>query len=389
MLLPVSIDSSLRFDVYDPNPVLMKFLKRYSIWLHIISWIVFIIMPFLTTPNGNFSAFRQANFSSFVISQLINDIVLIAIFYFNLSFLTPTLFIRKNIAAFVIYLIVIFILMLLLNKFTFDTFVKPYFERFPRPDIQGFRRRESPTFLFIPLPFLFRTTISFSLVILASSLLALIKEHAIHKEEKQQIALEKTAAELAVLKLQISPHFLFNTLNNIRWLARQKSDKTEDSVVKLSQLLRYMIYQAKHDKVSLEQEINYLQNYIELQKMRLTERNEVIFTYEGDIKRWNVEPLLFIPFVENAFKYGLHSQNESKIEIRLKIVGDKLNLFVKNPVFANNFPTNVEDSGIGIQNVEKRLMLHYPGRHELNIVNIGGYFSIDLTIMLTDVEPIQ
>ena len=123
--------------------------------------------------------------------------------------------------------------------------------------------------------------------------------------------------------------------------------------------------------------------------MRLTERNEVIFTYEGDIKRWNVEPLLFIPFVENAFKYGLHSQNESKIEIRLKIVGDKLNLFVKNPVFANNFPTNVEDSGIGIQNVEKRLMLHYPGRHELNIVNIGGYFSIDLTIMLTDVEPIQ
>ncbi|GAB3513582.1 sensor histidine kinase [Emticicia fontis] len=364
----------------------MKFLQRYSIWLHIIGWIVFIIMPFLTTPNGNFNFLRQANFSSFVISQLINDIVLIAIFYFNLNFLTPNLFIKKNITAFVMYLIVIFILMIILNKLTFDTFVKPNFQRFPRPDIPNLRHRDSPAFLFIPLPFLFRTILSFSLVILASSLLALIKEHAIHKEEKQQMALEKTAAELAVLKLQISPHFLFNTLNNIRWLARQKSDKTEDSVVKLSQLLRYMIYQAKHDKVSLEQEINYLQNYIELQKMRLTENSEVIFTYEGDIKRWNIEPLLFIPFVENAFKYGLHSQNESLIEIRLKIEDQKLNLFVKNPVFANNSSASVEDSGIGIQNVEKRLMLHYPDRHELNIVNIGGYFSVNLTIILADVE---
>lgn len=367
----------------------MKFLKRYSIWLHIIGWIVFIIMPFLTTPNGNFNVFRQADFQSFLISQVINDVVLIAIFYFNLNFLTPNLFIKKNIIAFVLYLVFIFILMLLLNKFTFDIFIKPGFQKLSRPDMPILQRRESPAFLFIPFPFFFRTTLSFSLVILASSLLALIKEHGIHKEEKQQIALEKTAAELAVLKLQISPHFLFNTLNNIRWLARQKSDKTEDSVVKLSQLLRYMIYQAKHNKVSLEQEINYLQNYIELQKMRLTEKNEVRFTYEGDIKQWGIEPLLFIPFVENAFKYGLHSQQESLIEIILKVEGNKLNLFVKNPVFACNHPLNVEDSGIGIQNVERRLMLHYPDRHTLNIVNIGGYFSIDLTIMLTDVEPTQ
>ncbi|RYU97146.1 sensor histidine kinase [Emticicia agri] len=367
----------------------MNFLKRYSIWLHLIGWIVFIIMPFLTVPNGNFNAFRQANFPSFLISQVINDVVLIAIFYFNLNFLTPNLFIKKDTTAFILYLAGIFILMLLLNKFTFDTFVKPDFQRFSRTDIPEFRSREVPTFFFIPLPFFFRTTISFSLVILASSLVALIKQHGIHKEEKQQMALEKTAAELAVLKLQISPHFLFNTLNNIRWLARQKSEETEDSVVKLSQLLRYMIYQARHDRVSLEQEINYLQNYIELQKMRLSEKNEVRFIYEGAIKNWSIEPLLFIPFVENAFKYGLHSQHESLIEIILKVNANKLNLFVKNPVFDNSFPSDIEDSGIGIQNVEKRLMLHYPARHELNIVNIEGYFSIDLTILLSDAEPAQ
>ncbi len=363
----------------------MKFLQRYSIWLHLIGWIFFIILPFLTIPNGNFNFFRQANFPSFLISQLINDIALIAIFYFNLNFLTPNLFIKKNITAFVLYLIAIFILMLLLNKFTFDTFFKPNFQRFPRPDMPAFRRRESPPFMFIPFPFFFRTTLTFALVILASSLLALIKERAIHKEEKQQMALEKTAAELAVLKLQISPHFLFNTLNNIRWLARQKSDKTEDSVVKLSQLLRYMIYQANNDKVPLVQEITYLQNYIALQKMRLTEKDEVRFTQEGDIAQWSIEPLLFIPFVENAFKYGLHSQQESIIEIKLNIKGSTLNFFVRNPVFASNHPSNMEDSGIGIQNVEKRLALHYPDKHELNIANIGGYFSIDLTIILSDV----
>lgn len=365
----------------------MKFLERYSIWLHIIGWIVFIIMPFLTIPNGNFNFFRQANFPSFLISQLINDIVLIAIFYFNLNFLTPNLFIKKNTAAFVLYLVGILVLMLLLNKFTFDTFFRPNFQRFPRPVMPAFRPRETNTFLFIPFPFFFRTTLTFALVILASSLLALIKEHGISKEEKQQMALEKTAAELAVLKLQISPHFLFNTLNNIRWLARQKSNKTEDSVVKLSQLLRYMIYQAKNDKVPLNQEINYLQNYIDLQKMRLTEKDEVKFTCEGNIREWNIEPLLFIPFVENAFKYGLHSQHESQIEINLNIVDGILNFFVRNSVFANNAPSNMEDSGIGIQNVEKRLALHYPDRHELNITNIGGYFSIDLTIKLSDAEP--
>lgn len=366
----------------------MNFIRRYSVWLHIIGWIIFIIMPFLTSPNNNFNFFRQPGFSSFLLSQLINDFMLIAVFYFNLSFLTPNLFIKKNTLAFVLYLVAIFVFILLLNKFTFETFRRPNFPRIPPQDLSGFRHRMPPPGpMFMPFPFLFRVTISFLLVILASSLLALIKERSIQKEEKQQMALEKTAAELAVLKLQISPHFLFNTLNNIRWLARQKSDMTEDSVVKLSQLLRYMIYQAKYDKVPLVQEINHLQNYVELQKMRLPENNEVKFTFGGNIEQWNIEPLLFIPFVENAFKYGLHSQKESKIEINLKVDGNTLNLFVKNPVFANNFSVNAEDSGIGIQNVEKRLALHYPDRHELNIVNIGGYFSIDLTIILADVEP--
>ena len=366
----------------------MIFLKRYSVWLHIIGWLIFIIMPFLTPPNGNFSFYRQADFPSFVVSQLINDFMLIAVFYFNLNFITPNLIIKKNTLLFVLCLLLVFLIMMLLHKFTFETFRRPNFLRMHPPEFSGYRRKfPPPALMFMPLPILIRTFVSFSLVILASSLLALIKERSVEKEEKQQIALQKTAAELAVLKLQISPHFLFNTLNNIRWLARQKSDATEDSVVKLSQLLRYMIYQAKHDKVPLEQEILHLENYIELQKMRLSEKNTVSFTYEGNVSQWSIEPLLFIPFVENAFKYGLHSQNESEIIISLTVENSQLRFFVKNPVFKNNFPEKAEDSGIGIQNVEKRLLLHYPEKHELNIVNMGGYFSVDLTINLSHDQP--
>ncbi len=361
----------------------MNFLKRYSVWLHIIGWIIFIIMPFLTAPSGNFGFWKQPYFRSFALSQLVSDCMLIAVFYVNLHFLTPNLIIRKNLLLFVFVLVTMYILMLLLNKFTFDTFRRPDLARMYPKDFTRFRRDfPPPSPFFIPFPLFFRTVASFSLVILASSLLALIKERGIQKEEKQQMALEKTAAELAVLKLQISPHFLFNTLNNIRWLARQKSDSTEDAVVKLSQLLRYMIYQAKQDKVLLEQEIEHLKNYIELQKMRLSEQNSVSFKFSGDISRWSIEPLLFIPFVENAFKYGLHSQHESRIEINLSTDSNSLRFFVKNPIFTNNFPERAEDSGIGIQNVEKRLMLHYPDRHELNIRNIGGFFSVELTINL-------
>ena len=123
-------------------------------------------------------------------------------------------------------------------------------------------------------------------------MIALVRDRLREREEKQQIQLEKIAAELAVLKLQISPHFLFNTLNNIRWLTRQKSDNAEEAVVKLSQLLRYVIYQANHERVPLTQEIEHLEHFIDLQKMRLTEQNSVSFVHEGAIERYQIEPCL-------------------------------------------------------------------------------------------------
>ncbi len=357
----------------------MKIVDRYSILLHIIGWIVFITIPLLTMPVSNI--FSQPNFTIFVLPQIFSTLLLVAIFYLNLTYFTPNLLIKKNPKTFFFYLFAGFIILALLNSVIFEVLLKPQFPKFPMPNMPQpppFQMKSPP-----PMFMLFRflaTGISYILVIFASSMLALVRERIRSHDEKQQIILEKTAAELAVLKLQISPHFLFNTLNNIRWLARQKSEKTEDSVVKLSQLLRYMIYQSSNDKVPLGQEIEHLHHYIDLQKMRLTEKNTVEFVCEGDTNSILIEPLLFIPFVENAFKYGLHSQEKSSIQIGIKVFENKLFFYAENDIFENNMPEENGDSGIGIQNVERRLALHYPTSHELRISNNNGKFRIDLKI---------
>lgn len=359
----------------------MKIFERYSILLHIIGWIVFITIPLLTLPVSN--VFSQHNFTIFVLPQILSTLLLIAIFYLNLNNFTPNLLIKKNPKAFVFYLFAGFIILAILNSVIFELLLKPQFSKFPMPKMPQpppFQKRGSPP-MFFSFRF-FATGISYILVIFASSMLALVRERIRSHDEKQQIILEKTAAELAVLKLQISPHFLFNTLNNIRWLARQKSEKTEDSVVKLSQLLRYMIYQTGNDKVPLEQEIEHLNHYIDLQKMRLTEKNTVEFVCDVDMSHISIEPLLFIPFVENAFKYGLHNQEKSLIQIGIKVLENNLFFYAENDVFKNNMPEETSDSGIGIKNVERRLALHYPTSHELRISNNNGKFRIDLKIQV-------
>ncbi|WP_435354151.1 sensor histidine kinase [Emticicia sp. SJ17W-69] len=360
----------------------MKIVERYSILLHIIGWIVFITIPILTLPVSN--VFSQPNFNIFVLPQIFSTTLLIAIFYLNLNYFTPNLLIKKNTKTFVFYLFAGLIVLAILNSVIFELVFKPNFPKFPMPKRPppppSFQRQGSPVMFWIFR--FFATGISYVLVIFASSMLALVRERIRSHDEKQQIILEKTAAELAVLKLQISPHFLFNTLNNIRWLARQKSERTEDSVVKLSQLLRYMIYQSSNDKVSLEQEIEHLHHYIDLQKMRLTDKHTVEFVCEGHTNGILIEPLLFIPFVENAFKYGLHHQEKSLIRIEIKAIENTLCFYSENDIFESNMPEETGDSGIGIQNVKRRLILHYPALHELNINSNNCKFIIDLKIQV-------
>jgi sensor histidine kinase YesM len=359
---------------------LMKSLERYSILVHIIGWLIFITVPLFALPFRNI--FDQPNLTIFVLPQLFTTSLLIIVFYLNLNVLIPNLLSSKNGLIYVLYLIICFVILFAFNSLVFEIILRPDFENLPFRNPPPKFDNNMPPPPMILSPRVFGTVFSYILVVIGSWMLALVRERTRGKEENQQIILEKTAAELAVLKLQISPHFLFNTLNNIRWLARQKSDKTEDAVVKLSQLLRYMIYQTSNDKVPLLQEVEHLQNYIDLQKMRLTENSLVEFKCEGDMSTTMIEPLLFIPFVENAFKYGLHNQEKSLISISIKIIEKVLVFSTENNIFENTFASEKNDSGIGIKNVERRLALHYPDQHELKIEDSNNKFKVSLTIKL-------
>ncbi len=216
------------------------------------------------------------------------------------------------------------------------------------------------------------------IVVAASSLLVLWDNWTKAQTEKQEQMLQKVAAELTALKLQISPHFLFNTLNNIRWLVRSKSENAEDAVVKLSHLLRYILYQAEADQVDLEKEINHLNDFIELQKMRLVNLNSINFTVDGDLTGKRIVPLLLLPLVENFFKHGDFTsafQNKISLEVHeYHVVFKYGNLIARS---------EEKENGIGLSNVKRRLALHYPGRHILKYFERDSIYYLELELILS------
>lgn len=375
----------------------MKFFERYQGVLHGIGWAVFISLPLLTLPD--FLRNRQ-DLISLGMAQLLTSTLMIAFFYVNLRVLTPALLRRRNIQRFALIVGLMLGSVVGVKVASFYAFPPGRPDRSgqappppwngPRPSSPGFGRGPEPGPR-SPWPGVPGTVVSLGVALLVSSLMALFRHHTRSQEAQQQMALEKVSAELAMLKLQVSPHFLFNTLNNIRWLARQKSDQTEAAVVTLAQLLRYMIYQAQQDSVPLRKEVEHLRDYIDLQKMRLTDRHTVTFCCTGDIDAHQIEPLLFIPFVENAFKYGVHSQQPGQssldhIQIDLTVTDDTLTFSTENP--AVNSPPGPPagearaESGIGVANVQQRLALHYPNRHTLTLTNENGRFRVGLTLLL-------
>jgi LytS/YehU family sensor histidine kinase len=199
------------------------------------------------------------------------------------------------------------------------------------------------------------------------------------EQRKKEIETEKLNTELSFLKSQINPHFLFNTLNNIYSLAVAKSDATAGAVLKLSSIMRYVITDTKHHLVPLEKELQFIQHYIDLQKVRLTDKMEINFSISGDVENKQIAPLIFIPFVENAFKYGISTKDNSRITIEVKADNHAVILHVHNAIVTQQVE-KTDHTGIGIKNSKRRLELLYPDNHELEVINDKGHFTVNLTI---------
>ncbi|HET6994381.1 MAG TPA: sensor histidine kinase [Chitinophagaceae bacterium] len=198
---------------------------------------------------------------------------------------------------------------------------------------------------------------------------------------RKELENKRMDAELSFLRMQMNPHFLFNSLNSIYSLSLKKSDDTPQAVLKLSEMMRYMIYESEdtEHKVNLEKEIDYLNNYIGLQRIRFKDRFHVEFLLEGDISGKKIVPLLLLPFVENGFKHGILYDPKNPFSIHLVVEGERLIFQVKNK---KNIDNKDATGGIGLDNVKRRLLLLYPGKHQLTIHEDKEFYQSELILFL-------
>ena len=221
--------------------------------------------------------------------------------------------------------------------------------------------------------------IYYALVYIVLGTIVFFLDHQLRSQKKEaQLTQERINAELAFLRSQVSPHFLFNSLNNIYSLSYKKSDKAPDAILKLSELTRYMLYE-KQDIILLEKEWQYILNFISLQELRYESPLDVNVEMVGDIHTTYIAPHLLIPFVENAFKHGNVQDKESPLIIRLAVNENEIIFEVKNKIA---FQQKDKDGGIGLENVRRRLELLYPAAHELIIKRQNDTFDIFLKIKL-------
>lgn len=211
-----------------------------------------------------------------------------------------------------------------------------------------------------------------------------------HLEKKRAIELiqQKTQAEMKLLKSQIHPHFLFNTLNNLYSYVLDQSPKAPEIVLKLSELLRFMVYESTKAFISLSDEITLIRHYLDLEHLRYGDRLDISFSVQGDIHNKKITPLLFLPLIENAFKHGVSDQiDQCWISIDIHVTDDWLFLKIINSKDSDQAGKVTDYGGVGIENVKKRLELIYQEKYTLDIINANDVFIVDLKVKLLQLHP--
>lgn len=226
------------------------------------------------------------------------------------------------------------------------------------------------------------STYGMVIVIILGIVVALIKKWQNREAIVNEIRQQKIESELAYLKQQINPHFLFNSLNSIYSLILPHSEKASDVVLKLSAILRYMLYETDRDRVILSQELSIMSDYIELQKLKCLDTSGITYDFIGDFDNYYIEPLIFIPFIENAFKYGANSSDKSEINIVVKCANEKLHFFVKNVILNNNKIKG--HNGIGVKNISRRLDIIYGNEYLMDIKNENNIFTVNIVISVKE-----
>lgn len=350
---------------------------------HVAAWICFFTLPYLVF----FPRMREFNISNHQLATIVcNNVFLVLFYYLNTLLLIPKFLAREKWLLYVLSIVASLFIFLYLPRQIATLIAEP--ELF-NPNNREFIRNPAYTGK-KHFPGMMRggkrpvadpyNTVLFLLVFTMGTSISVIQRWRKTEQTRKETENEKLNTELSFLKSQVNPHFFFNTLNNIYSLAVVRSEMTAPTVMKLSAIMRYILTETQRNLVPLHNEVEFIHNFIDLQKVRLTDKVILNFSTEGDIETLLIAPLLFIPFVENAFKYGVSTKESSNINIEIKTEGNKILFTVVNYIVPseNNL---MENTGIGINNVKRRLELMYPGKHTLTTTQKDNYYSVHLEIL--------
>ncbi len=327
---------------------------------HTIIWLLFLVFLILFEENEHGFFFTLTN-------ELINVSVYALMVYYNIYYLIPNYLSKNKIFQYLGLLILAVIVITPLKTIIF--FFK--FENYP----------SYQNSLLINLNWYFL----FSLLITSSSTVVKIMADWLRQQRNlQELETQTMQSELRFLKSQINPHFLFNTLNSLYALTLKKSDKAPEIVVKLSEMMRYMLYECNEKKVFLSKEIHYIRNYLDLEELRHGKSMQINFEVEGRVGNQKIAPLMFIPFLENSFKHGLNNSiTQGYVNIQLNVADESIHFHIENSK-ADALPSNTHkrSGGIGLVNVKRRLDIIYPDHHDLDIADNPDTYAVDLLIDL-------
>ncbi|TDX02205.1 sensor histidine kinase [Dinghuibacter silviterrae] len=348
-----------------------------NIVLHVAAWSAFTVLLYLLM-NGNLKTPNELalkNNPYYIFNQVFTNAFLVMFYYLNAFVLIPRFLANKRILLYALIVIGLLAIYLYVPEYVFVNFITHHH---PAPP-PGMPPGGPPRRRFRIFPYLGSAAL-FLLVLVISSGSKILQQWFAAERQKEKAEKETLRTELSLLKSQINPHFLFNTLNNIYAMAITDSVHTADAVMKLSQIMRYILQEADHELVPLQKDLEFLQRYIELQQFRLSDKVDLKYQVSGDGQLLRIAPLLMIPFIENAFKYGVSAREKSSIKIDIQIRENIVTLWVENTKHAVNTMGAMENTGIGINNARRRLALLYPDRHELTIRDTPSLFVVTLKI---------
>ncbi|MBF8964133.1 histidine kinase [Pontibacter sp. FD36] len=366
--MEVKMNAARELEVKEWSLPDVRNITQNRLLLHLLFWAVYVCFFGLL-----YGSYIDDYYNAFMI-ELIELPFKMLLVYFNMYFLMPQYLLQKRYLEFFVYLLLMMGAIGILMQFVLMPLL-----------IHPLICPTTCTNDNLTLYRFVRNTVNLGYLVSISATIYLLKNWYRDQQATQSLAQDKLEAELKFLKGQIHPHFLFNTLNSLYSLTLRKSENAPEVVLKLSGLMDYMLYDAAAAKVPLEKELNYIQNYIALERIRYGDRVDITYSESGGIAGKQIAPMMLLPFVENAFKHGVSTETENAwIRIDVKVQGNTLAVLVENCKCGEKASESNRDfaSGIGLKNVRRRLELLYENRYSLEVEDEPESYAVRLELDL-------